>query len=65
MSTWNFVPFLQGQGQTFEFPDLFPEKENALVEGSFEENQAEFMENEEQRQTKDPRRGGLNDWFGL
>ncbi|XP_069596133.1 large ribosomal subunit protein uL23m isoform X1 [Ranitomeya imitator] len=53
------------QGQTFQFPDLFPEKESSAESGSFEELQGEYMENEKQRQLNDPRRGGLNDWFGL
>lgn len=61
----NIAPFLQGQGQTFQFPDLFPQKEGATQSGSFEELQSEFIENEKQRQRNDPRRGGLNDWFGL
>ncbi|XP_040265383.1 39S ribosomal protein L23, mitochondrial isoform X2 [Bufo bufo] len=60
------VAYVQlGQGQTFQFPDLFPEKDTSVESGSFEELQDEFMENEKQRQLKDPRRGGLNDWFGL
>ncbi|KAM4720864.1 large ribosomal subunit protein uL23m [Rhinophrynus dorsalis] len=60
------VAYVQlGQGQTFQFPDLFPEKEEAPETGSFEDMQLEFMENEKQRQKNDPRRGGLNDWFGL
>ncbi|KAM9301516.1 large ribosomal subunit protein uL23m [Gastrophryne carolinensis] len=60
------VAYIQlGQGQTFQFPDLFPEKSDTLEAGSFEEVQSEFMENEKQRQRIDPRRGGLNDWFGL
>ncbi|KAG8438153.1 hypothetical protein GDO86_008733 [Hymenochirus boettgeri] len=60
------VAYVQlGQGQTFQFPDLFPEKEESPESGSFEELQKEFMENEKQRQKNDPRRGGLNDWFGL
>ncbi|CAI9616620.1 unnamed protein product [Staurois parvus] len=54
-----------GQGKTFQFPDLFPEKEDASEQGSIEQIQAEFMEDEKQRQRSDPRRGGLNDWFGL
>lgn len=60
-----FLSFAQGQGQTFQFPDLFPGKDTSAESGSFEELQEEFMENEKQRQLNDPRRGGLNDWFGL
>ncbi|XP_077316849.1 large ribosomal subunit protein uL23m [Lithobates pipiens] len=60
------VAYVQlGQGQTFQFPDLFPEKKDITEPGSFDEIQSEFLENEKQRQQKDPRRGGLNDWFGL
>ncbi|XP_075423022.1 large ribosomal subunit protein uL23m isoform X2 [Ascaphus truei] len=60
------VAYVQlGQGQTFQFPDLFPEKEDTPEPGSFEDVQREFMEKEQQRQRGDPRRGGLNDWFGL
>ncbi|XP_073460803.1 large ribosomal subunit protein uL23m isoform X1 [Aquarana catesbeiana] len=60
------VAYVQlGQGQTFQFPDLFPEKKDIIESGSFDEIQLEFMENEKQRQRKDPRRGGLNEWFGL
>ncbi|XP_018418166.1 PREDICTED: 39S ribosomal protein L23, mitochondrial [Nanorana parkeri] len=60
------VAYVQlGQGQTFKFPDLFPEKEDAIESGSFDQIQSEFVENEKQRQRSDPRRGGLNDWFGL
>ncbi|XP_053304437.1 39S ribosomal protein L23, mitochondrial [Spea bombifrons] len=60
------VAYVQlGQGQTFQFPDLFPPKEDNPESGSFDALQKEFMENEMQRQRSDPRRGGLNDWFGL
>ncbi|KAE8606897.1 hypothetical protein XENTR_v10010917 [Xenopus tropicalis] len=60
------VAYVQlGQGQTFQFPDLFPQKDKTPESGTFEEVEEEFMENEKQRQKNDPRRGGLNDWFGL
>ncbi|XP_066439180.1 large ribosomal subunit protein uL23m isoform X3 [Eleutherodactylus coqui] len=60
------VAYVQlSQGQTFEFPNIFPEKETAPEPGSFEAMTEEFMENERQRQINDPRRGGLNEWFGL
>ncbi|XP_072277862.1 large ribosomal subunit protein uL23m [Pyxicephalus adspersus] len=60
------VAYVQlAQGQTFQFPDLFPEKKDVIESGSFEEMQSEYMENEKQRQRNDPRRGGINDWFGL
>ncbi|XP_075043994.1 large ribosomal subunit protein uL23m [Mixophyes fleayi] len=60
------VAYVQlGQGQTFQFPNLFPEKDATAESGSFEEMQEKYLENEKQRQISDPRRGGLNDWFGL
>ncbi|XP_063800781.1 large ribosomal subunit protein uL23m isoform X2 [Pseudophryne corroboree] len=60
------VAYVQlGQGQTFQFPDLFPEKETSVESGSFEELQEKYLETEKQRLHSDPRRGGLNDWFGL
>ncbi|XP_034626174.1 39S ribosomal protein L23, mitochondrial [Trachemys scripta elegans] len=60
------VAYVQlGQGQTFQFPNLFPEKEETPEPGSVEDIQKEFMENERQRQAADPRRGGVTDWFGL
>lgn len=55
----------QAPGQTFTFPDIFPQKDQALVEGSVEEMQEKFMEDEKQRQKPDPRRGGVTEWFGL
>ncbi|TNN00541.1 hypothetical protein fugu_011787 [Takifugu bimaculatus] len=55
----------QAQGQTFTFPDIFPTKERAVAEGSMEELQEKFMEDEKQRQKPDPRRGGVTEWFGL
>uniref|UniRef100_A0A3B1K0G9 Uncharacterized protein n=1 Tax=Astyanax mexicanus TaxID=7994 RepID=A0A3B1K0G9_ASTMX len=60
-----FLLSLQGQQQTFQFPDIFPEKEKKHEEGSVEEMQEKFMEDERQRQKPDPRRGGVTEWFGL
>lgn len=57
--------FLQAQQQTFQFPDIFPEKDKKNEEGSVEEMQEKFMEDERQRQKPDPRRGGVTEWFGL
>lgn len=60
------VAYVQlAQGQTFSFPDLFPEKDNSAAEGSIEEMQKKFMEDEKQRQRLDLRRGGVTEWFGL
>ncbi|KAI4825009.1 hypothetical protein KUCAC02_020714, partial [Chaenocephalus aceratus] len=53
------------QGQTFSFPDVFPEKDKTPEEGSMEEMEQKFMEDEKQRQKLDPRRGGVTEWFGL
>ncbi|XP_011491241.3 39S ribosomal protein L23, mitochondrial [Oryzias latipes] len=60
------VAYVQlAQGQTFTFPDVFPEKDQTPAEGSMEEMQNKFMEDEKQRQKLDPRRGGVTEWFGL
>lgn len=60
------VAYVQlAQGQMFSFPDLFPEKDKKTAEGSVEEMQEKFMEDEKQRQRLDPRRGGVTEWFGL
>lgn len=60
------VAYVQlGQGQTFEFPNIFPAKDAKSAEGSVEEMQEKFMEDEKQRQKPDPRRGGVTEWFGL
>ncbi|XP_060117919.1 large ribosomal subunit protein uL23m [Heteronotia binoei] len=60
------VAYVQlGSGQTFQFPDLFPEKAQTTEPGSFEEIQKKFMENELQRQKDDPKRSGVPAWFGL
>ncbi|KAJ8340046.1 hypothetical protein SKAU_G00346790 [Synaphobranchus kaupii] len=55
----------ESQQQTFEFPDIFPEKDGKPADGSMDEVQEKFMEDEKQRQRADPRRGGVTDWFGL
>uniref|UniRef100_A0A667X530 Large ribosomal subunit protein uL23m n=1 Tax=Myripristis murdjan TaxID=586833 RepID=A0A667X530_9TELE len=60
------VAYVQlAQGQTFTFPDIFLEKDGTPAEGSMEEMQQKFMEDEKQRQKPDPRRGGVTEWFGL
>ncbi|KAM6961177.1 large ribosomal subunit protein uL23m [Aplochiton taeniatus] len=60
------VAYVQlGQQQTFAFPDVFPQKDSQPAEGSVEEMQEKFMEDEKQRQKADPRRGGVTEWFGL
>ncbi|XP_042197598.1 39S ribosomal protein L23, mitochondrial [Callorhinchus milii] len=53
------------QGQTFSFPDLFPQKDPTPEPGSMEEIQQKFMEEERQKHISDPRRGDVTNWFGL
>ncbi|XP_076411719.1 large ribosomal subunit protein uL23m isoform X1 [Peromyscus maniculatus bairdii] len=51
------VAYVQlAHGQTFTFPDLFPEKEPSS---------AEEEEPQQQRQSSDPRCPGIPSWFGL
>ncbi|NWI99390.1 RM23 protein, partial [Crypturellus undulatus] len=60
------VAYVQlGQGQTFQFPNLFPEKEETSETRSFDDFKKTYIEKEQQRQRGDPRRGGVPDWFGL
>ncbi|KAI1889859.1 hypothetical protein AGOR_G00167260 [Albula goreensis] len=60
------VAYVQlAQQQTFEFPDIFPKKDGKPEEGSAEEMQQMFLDDEKQRQKPDPRRGGVTEWFGL
>ncbi|EHB15716.1 39S ribosomal protein L23, mitochondrial [Heterocephalus glaber] len=59
------VAYVQlAHGQTFTFPDLFPETEPSLTDKELQ-SQSEFLEDVKQRQSSDPRRGGVSDWFGL
>ncbi|KAM5247356.1 large ribosomal subunit protein uL23m [Ctenodactylus gundi] len=58
------VAYVQlAHGQTFSFPDLFPEKEQSPTD----EGQSGFPEDmlSSSRQSSDPRRGGVPDWFSL
>lgn len=55
----------QAHGQTFTFPDLFPEKKPSPEDGSAEDSLEALMEEQRQRQHQDPRRGGVPQWFGL
>ncbi|XP_068595615.1 large ribosomal subunit protein uL23m isoform X1 [Brachionichthys hirsutus] len=60
------VAYIQlAQGQTFTFPDIFPEKDGTAAEGSIEDIRKKYSEDEKQKQKLDPRRGGVTDWFGL
>ncbi|XP_016072009.1 PREDICTED: 39S ribosomal protein L23, mitochondrial isoform X2 [Miniopterus natalensis] len=58
------VAYVQlAHGQTFTFPDLFPEKKRSPSgEDSVQE---ELLEEQRKRQSRDPRRGGVPEWFGL
>ncbi|KAM5318277.1 large ribosomal subunit protein uL23m [Glossophaga mutica] len=63
------VAYVQlAHGQTFTFPDLFPEKkpspegEGGPVEGGLPE---ELLEGQRKGLSHDPRRGGVPGWFGL
>ncbi|PNI26658.1 MRPL23 isoform 7 [Pan troglodytes] len=60
------VAYVQlAHGQTFTFPDLFPEKDES-PEGSAADDLYSMLEEErQQRQSSDPRRGGVPSWFGL
>ncbi|XP_049748868.1 39S ribosomal protein L23, mitochondrial isoform X2 [Elephas maximus indicus] len=62
------VAYVQlAHGQTFTFPNLFPEKEQG-PEGSADAHlQDHFMEEQRQRQrqSSDPRHGGVPAWFSL
>ncbi|KAI5934917.1 large ribosomal subunit protein uL23m isoform X3 [Manis javanica] len=56
------VAYVQlAHGQTFTFPDLFPDKKPSPEGGSVDNSLWDLP----QRQTQDPRRGGVPDWFGL
>ncbi|XP_075401309.1 large ribosomal subunit protein uL23m isoform X1 [Tenrec ecaudatus] len=60
------VAYVQlAHGQTFTFPDLFPEKPPD-TEGSADSDLQDYLlEQEQQRQISDPRRGGVPSWFSL
>ncbi|XP_059007235.1 large ribosomal subunit protein uL23m isoform X4 [Mustela nigripes] len=63
------VAYVQlAHGQTFTFPDLFPEKKQS-PDGSPSggDIQDKLLEEQRQRQqqSQDPRRGGVPGWFGL
>lgn len=56
----------QAHGQTFTFPDLFPEKKLSPEGDSVDKDvQQELLEEQRKRQSQDPRRGGVPAWFGL
>ncbi|XP_023566595.1 39S ribosomal protein L23, mitochondrial isoform X4 [Octodon degus] len=54
------VAYVQlAHGQTFTFPDLFPETDKEQSE------EGDILDDVNQRKSKDIRRGGVSDWFGL
>ncbi|XP_023510472.2 large ribosomal subunit protein uL23m isoform X3 [Equus asinus] len=61
------VAYVQlAHGQTFTFPDLFPEKKQSEGSTAVDEDiQDKFLEEQRERQRHDPRRGGVPNWFGL
>ncbi|XP_057585936.1 39S ribosomal protein L23, mitochondrial isoform X2 [Hippopotamus amphibius kiboko] len=60
------VAYVQlAHGQTFTFPDLFPEKKSPEGGSVDEALRDQVLEDQRRRQTPDPRRGGVPSWFGL
>ncbi|XP_032497778.1 39S ribosomal protein L23, mitochondrial isoform X1 [Phocoena sinus] len=60
------VAYVQlAQGQTFTFPDLFPEKKRPEGSSVTEDLQDQVLEDQRRRQSCDPRLGGVPGWFGL
>uniref|UniRef100_A0A8C9JDQ1 39S ribosomal protein L23, mitochondrial n=1 Tax=Panthera tigris altaica TaxID=74533 RepID=A0A8C9JDQ1_PANTA len=61
------VAYVQlAHGQTFTFPDLFPEKKQSPDGSPSDEDiQDRLLDEQRRRQSRDPRRGGVPGWFGL
>ncbi|KAM7086078.1 large ribosomal subunit protein uL23m [Molossus nigricans] len=61
------VAYVQlAHGQTFTFPDLFPERKPSPESDSEDKDlQQQLLEEQQARQSRDPRRGGVPEWFGL
>ncbi|XP_037012273.2 39S ribosomal protein L23, mitochondrial isoform X1 [Artibeus jamaicensis] len=60
------VAYVQlAHGQTFTFPDLFPEKKPEGEGGPVEDGVQELLGEPRKGQSGGPRRGGVPDWFGL
>ncbi|XP_044107635.1 39S ribosomal protein L23, mitochondrial-like [Neovison vison] len=59
------VAYVLVYGQTFTFPDLFPEKKSPDSSPSGDNVQDKLLEEQRQRQSQDPWRSGLPNWFGL
>ncbi|XP_054998479.1 39S ribosomal protein L23, mitochondrial [Sorex araneus] len=57
------VAYVQlAHGQTFSFPDLFPEKAPGAPA---DDPQDQLLQEQKQKLQRDPRRGGVPPWFGL
>ncbi|XP_078239822.1 large ribosomal subunit protein uL23m isoform X4 [Pogona vitticeps] len=52
-------------GETFQFPDLFPETKKTIEPGSFEDVQQKYMDKKKEKLSEDVRRSGVPKWFGL
>ncbi|XP_006051535.1 39S ribosomal protein L23, mitochondrial isoform X2 [Bubalus bubalis] len=60
------VAYVQlAHGQTFTFPDLFPKGKQPGGSSADEDLRDQVLEEQRQRQSPDPRRGGVPSWFGL
>ncbi|KAM7226106.1 hypothetical protein CapIbe_022251 [Capra ibex] len=60
------VAYVQlAHGQTFTFPDLFPKGKRPGGSSVDEDLQDQVLEEQQRRQSSDPRRGGVPGWFGL
>lgn len=61
------VAYVQlAHGQTFTFPDLFPEKKLSPEGGSADDNiREQLLEAQQRKERRDPQRGGVPEWFGL
>ncbi|XP_010837674.1 PREDICTED: 39S ribosomal protein L23, mitochondrial-like [Bison bison bison] len=60
------VAYVQlAHGQTFTFPDLFPKGKRPGGSSADEDLRDQVLEEQQQRQSPDPRRGGVPSWFGL
>uniref|UniRef100_A0A8C3VRF1 Large ribosomal subunit protein uL23m n=1 Tax=Catagonus wagneri TaxID=51154 RepID=A0A8C3VRF1_9CETA len=59
------VAYVQlAHGQTFTFPDLFPEKKGAAGTSVDVDVRDQVLEDQRRRHSPDPRHGGVPAWFG-
>ena len=60
------VAYVQlAHGQTFMFPDLFPKGKQPGGSSADEDLRDQVLEEQRQRQSPNPRCGGVPSWFGL